>query len=87
MVEFAGPLDRNRLRQVLDARGIDPDTYSLGGGHPSECYVLEDRRSEWVVFYSERGIESGFQSFPTEDLACRHLADLLWSDPTAHLRT
>jgi len=29
MVEIAGPLDRNRLRQVLDARGIDPARTAL----------------------------------------------------------
>ena len=87
MLEIAGPLDRNRLRRVLDARGIDPASYSLTGGHPSECCVLEDRRSERVVYYSERGLETGLRSFPSEDLACRHLADLLWRDPTARKRS
>jgi hypothetical protein len=35
-----------------------------------------------AVYYSERGLESGLCSFPSEDLACRHLADLLWKDRT-----
>jgi hypothetical protein len=55
MVDLAAPLDRNRIRQVLDEWGFDPDAYSLEGGHPPERYVIDDRRSEWVVYYSERG--------------------------------
>jgi len=56
--------------------------YSLTGGHPAECYVLDHRGYERVVYYSERGLESGLRSFPSEDLACRHLADLLQKDRT-----
>jgi hypothetical protein len=51
MVEFAGPMTRDRLKRVLEGRGIDPDGYSLFGGHPAEAYVLDHRRSEWVVYY------------------------------------
>lgn len=75
-------MDRDRLRLELDGQGIDPDSYCLDGGHPSERYVMEDRRAEWVVYYSERGLESGLRPFATEDLACRHLAALLLADPT-----
>lgn len=82
MVEFAGSLTRDGLKRILDDHGVDPNAYSLLGGHPLETYVLEDRKSEWVVYYSERGLESGLQSFPSEDLACRHLAELLWRDTT-----
>jgi hypothetical protein len=56
MVDFAGHLDREALRALLEARGVDQDSYCLDGGHPVERYVLDDRRSEWVVYYSERGI-------------------------------
>jgi hypothetical protein len=48
----------------------------------SEGYVLDHRGHEWVVYYSERGLESGLRSFESEDLACRHLADLVWKDRT-----
>ncbi len=82
MIEFVGRLDRERLAELLARRGIDPRWYSLTGGHPSECYVLDHRGHEWVVYYSERGIETGPRSFQSEDLACRHLADLLWKDRT-----
>ena len=66
--------------------GVGRDSYSLDGGHPAEQYVLDDRRSEWVVYYSERGAESGLRSFATEDLACRYLAGLVLADPTARGR-
>jgi hypothetical protein len=82
MVEFVGPLDRERLAELLARRGVDPSAYSLTGGHPPECYVLDHRGYEWVVYYSERGIETGLRSFQSEDLACRHLVDLLWKDRT-----
>jgi hypothetical protein len=80
--EFIGLLDRERLAGWLAKRGVDPAAYSLEGGHPSERYVLDQRGNEWVVFYSERGLETGLRSFESEDLACRHLVDLLWKDHT-----
>jgi hypothetical protein len=80
--EFIGVLDRERLAGWLVKRGVDPAAYSLEGGHPSERYVLDRRGNEWVVFYSERGLETGLRSFQPEDLACRHLVDLLWKDHT-----
>ena len=80
--EFIGLLDRERLAGWLAKRGVDPAVYSLEGGHPSERYVLDRRGNEWVVFYSERGLETGLRSFQSEDLACRYLVDLLWKDHT-----
>jgi hypothetical protein len=82
VIEFAGPLDRKRLAELLAKRGVDPEVYSLNGGHPSERYVLDQRGHDWVVYYSERGLETGLRTFQSEDLACRHLADLLWKDQT-----
>lgn len=80
MVEFDGLMTRERLQGFLDQRGFDTDSYRLHGGHASEAYVMDHRGVQWVVFYAERGIESGVKTFATEDLACRHLADLLWRD-------
>jgi hypothetical protein len=84
VLEFAGPLDLERLAELLVHRGVDPASYSLKGGHPSERYVPDQRGCDWVVYYSERGLETGLQAFQSEDLACRHLADLLWKDQTVH---
>ena len=84
MIEFIDPLDRKRLAALLTRHGVAAAAYSLSGGHPSECYVLDHRGYEWVVYYSERGLETGLRSFQSEDLACRHLAELLWKDRTVH---
>ena len=60
------------LKQVRDRR-IDPDSFKLDGPK-DECHVLEQRQACWVVYYSERGLESGRADFPTEAAA---LDDLL----------
>ena len=82
MVEVAGPLHVDRLNVLLHAMNVRDDAYALSGGHPSECYVLDHRGHEWAVYYSERGSESGLEKFPSEDLACRHLLDLVMRDKT-----
>jgi hypothetical protein len=86
MVEEVGPMTRYRLKQILERDSIDPAAYELTGGHPSEVYVLEDRKSHWAVYYSERGLETGLRCFPDEDGACRHLRELLLGDPTTRSR-
>ena len=40
------------------ASGIHSDAYSFDGGHPSEAFVLDTQGFGWVVFYSERGLET-----------------------------
>jgi hypothetical protein len=82
MVEVAGPLDVARLARLVDDMNVRRDAYALSGGHPSECYVMDHRGHECTVYYSERGSESGLDTFPSEDLACRHLLDLLIRDKT-----
>jgi hypothetical protein len=67
-------MDRRALERFLSDQGIDPDAYSLNGAHRDEMYVLDRRGSDWVVYYSERGLETGIQLFDGEDSACRHTA-------------
>ena len=85
MAENSGAMTRDSLKQILDDNKVGQSVYSLSGGHPSEAYVMDDRRSEWVVYYSERGLETGLSAFLDEDQACRHLLDLLLRDPTTRL--
>lgn len=80
MVEFDGLMTRDSLQAMLDQRGFDPDSYRLNGGDANEAYVMDQRGLQWVVYYAERGLESGLRGFASEDLACRYLADLLWGD-------
>lgn len=75
-------MDRESLKALLDAEGVDPSAYSLDGGMPFEAYVLERRPSDWAVYFSERGLRSGEVVFQSEDEACAHLLDLVLRDDT-----
>lgn len=77
-------MDRCELRKVLDREGINPSAYCLDGGHGSEQYVIDIRVDGWVVYYSERGLESALCEFATEDEACRYLLEQLRRDSTTH---
>ncbi|GAB2771711.1 hypothetical protein GCM10027039_36280 [Terrabacter koreensis] len=83
MGEAPEQMTRTRLKRELDELGVDPTAYGLSGGHPSEAYVLGDRKTEWVVYYSERGLETGLRSFPNEDLACRYVLELISRDASS----
>ncbi|MFN0027373.1 MAG: hypothetical protein ACKV2O_09380 [Acidimicrobiales bacterium] len=76
--------NRQELGEILRREGINPNAYALEGGHPSERYVIDLRPAGWVVYYSERGLETGRREFDTEAEACRYLLDLLRNDPTTH---
>jgi hypothetical protein len=82
VIEVIGPLDAERLAAILMARGVRPDAYQLCGGHPPERYILDHRGNEWLVYYSEHGLESGSRRFPSEDLAYRCLLDVIDRDRT-----
>ena len=85
-------MDRASLREFLDREQIDPRSYGLDGAaglsaqDREERYFLEEAPSGWSVYYSERGLRSGEQSFDTEDDACRHLLDLLLRDRTTRMK-
>lgn len=70
-------MNRQELGETLHREGINPNAYALFGGHPSEQYVIDVRPGGWVVYYSERGLESDLQEFDTEDAACRFLLERL----------
>jgi hypothetical protein len=85
-------MDRSSLRQFLDREQIDPRSYGLEGasGLPvqdrEERYFIEQGPAGWSVYYWERGLRSGEQSFDTEDEACHHLLDLLLRDRSTRMR-
>jgi hypothetical protein len=85
-------MNRSSLPEFLDREQIDPRSYGLDGasGLPiqdrEERYFLEEGPSGWSVYYWERGLRSGEQSFDTEDEACQHLLDLLLRDRTTRMR-
>ena len=77
-------LTLNTLSDLLNSRGVDPDAYSLSGGLPNESYCIDRDGTDWLVYYSERGLRSGLQRFNTESDACSHLLSVLIRDTTTH---
>ena len=76
-------MDRSELRLMLERSKIRREVYDLTGRECTECYRLEHIAGGWVVYYSERGVRSGERLFPSEDEACRYLAERLLTDPGA----
>jgi len=77
-----GLMKRTDLVAALDDLGIDPRAYWLGEGPRDERYCLEDQRSTWAVYYSERGLRTGERHFGSEHEACTYLLTLIDGDPT-----
>ncbi|GHB76213.1 hypothetical protein GCM10008107_27100 [Psychrosphaera saromensis] len=77
-------MNRVELKIVLDAEQIKENTYSLVAKDfdPNEVTCLRKKGESWVVYYSERGLQTGKELFKTESEACIHLLELLRSDPT-----
>jgi hypothetical protein len=75
-------MNRTELLDVLREEHFRPDAYSLDGGLPDERYCLGEENGVWVVYYSERGVQSGKTQFANECDACQYLLKLLNDDPT-----
>ena len=55
---------------------VPSDYYVLDGGlGAGECYGIEPRDGEWVVYYSERGSKNELRRTPSEDAACRLIVE------------
>jgi hypothetical protein len=79
--EYVGPpLTRESLAAILNQLGIRPATYSLYGAHLPDSYVMDQRSEGWVVFYSDRGDESGLAICRSEADACSAMLDRLTSE-------
>jgi hypothetical protein len=75
-------MNRNELLDVLRRERFRSDAYSLDGGLPDERYCLGEENGVWIVYYSERGVQSGKMQFVNEHEACEYLYRLLSDDPT-----
>jgi len=80
-------VNREELHQVLCREGVKPNCYSLEARYsdPSEALCLRQEGSEWLVYYSERGQQTGKRAFQSEAEACVHLLELLRADPTTKI--
>jgi hypothetical protein len=76
----ASELDR-RLRD----EGCNPSTYSIfNSSHDAWC--LDFRGGKWVIFYSERGIDSPpIHSGDSEEDACAFFFKKVMSEPQWHI--
>jgi hypothetical protein len=61
------------------------DVYDLSGGHLPETFTLGEEEGKWVVYYSERGLETGKKEFASETEASKYFFDELRKDPAAHV--
>ncbi len=77
-----GLLDREAVRQQLEAEDVDPRAFDLDAGRADEAYVLEPQAVGWAVYYAERGRRNGERLFASEHDACAHLLDRVLRDPT-----
>lgn len=77
-------MNRTQLQSALNAQNINPRCYSLVAGNfdPDETLCLRQSGGEWFVFYSERGLQTGKQAFPSEEAACTYMLNQLLEDPT-----
>ncbi len=65
------PRTRLALALYLDALGVSPNRYSVGGRpYPDDSLVLDNRPEGWVVFYTERGRETPLAVYENEADAC-----------------
>jgi len=74
-------MNREQLQAKLVDLRIDPTAYSLAGGLPNECLVLNDEKGGiWEVYYSERGQKSGLRVFDSEEIAVQCFLDTILHD-------
>ena len=69
-------ITREVLAEILETRGVGDDRYHLYGAHLDQAVVMDHRGSEWVVFFSDRGVESGLRYFGNEQAACQFVLEL-----------
>lgn len=76
-------MNTSELKAAL-GNDFDPRAYSLEAGFipPDEALCLRQEGGAWVVYYSERGLQTGKHAFGTESEACEYFLKTMVSDPT-----
>jgi len=76
-------MNREQLKQELDANGVEPEAYYFGSGLPNEKYVLaQETTGKWSVYFSERGARAGNRTFDSENEACIYFLERILRDST-----
>ena len=81
--QMMAELTRDSIAELLEARGVNSDSYCLAGGLPTETYCIDRDGAGWIVYYSERGLRSGLERFDTESEACSRLVAILLTDKSS----
>lgn len=67
-------MNREELRENLQALGINKSLFSLNGDLLPDRVVLYHSYNNWLVFYfDERGNRNDERVFTSEDEACRYI--------------
>ena len=75
-------MNKELLRQALIAENFNPRSHSLEEENKDEALCLRFEDGNWFVFYSERGLQTGKESFVDESAACEYFLNEMRSDPT-----
>jgi hypothetical protein len=65
-------MNRIELKQELMEAGFPVDSYSCFSKPKDESLCIEYIAPHWVVFYSERGMQTDRKIFSSEEAACDH---------------
>ena len=72
--------------QAISDNRIDPRSFTLDGGLPPEAYVFAaPPNGTWLVYYSERGMQTGLRTFTSEGKALDYLLQELLGDPSTRI--
>lgn len=70
--DYVGPpLNRTRLAQLLDERGVSRHDYRLYGSDAVDGFLMDHGPDGWTIAYVERGSRSMVQTLASEEDACR----------------
>jgi hypothetical protein len=76
-------MNRFELGEELIAKNVDPRFFSIDEKCKDESLILEKKAPDnWVVFYCERGLQTGKMFFGSESEACEYMFKTLLRDPT-----
>ena len=79
-------MTRDAFLAAIRQSQIDPTSFDLNECK-NERYILSRANNQWVVFYSERGLQTNPHEFASEADALEHLLTRLLRDPTTRVRT
>jgi hypothetical protein len=82
VADAGGVLICEQLAAILEAKGYQPSSYGIGrrSKYRDQAFILDRWSNRWVVYYSERGANTGIRKHVSEDAACRDLLARLRGD-------